>query len=127
MMIKDSTKRKIDKAVAKTLKEAGMKEHPLLIENLLSHLELDREFYDLEDPSLLRRFWHKVKVRGRILSKIKKISNWPHYGCPIQAESESLLVKPYQNQKRNGHPFTIRRIASLNGTGLSFLEILHKH
>ncbi len=58
MMIKDSTKRKIDKAVAKTLKEAGMREPPFLIEDLLSHLELDREFYDLEDPGLLRQFWH---------------------------------------------------------------------
>jgi hypothetical protein len=50
MMIKDSTKRKIDQAVAKTLKEAGMREPPFLIEDLLGHLELDREFYDLEDP-----------------------------------------------------------------------------
>ena len=49
MMIKDSTKRKIDKAVAKTLKEAGMRKPPFLIEDLLDHLELDREFYDLED------------------------------------------------------------------------------
>ncbi len=71
-MIKDSTKHKIDKAVAKTLKEAGMKEPPFLIENLLEHLELDREFYDLEDPSLLRQLWHKVKVKGKFLSKIKK-------------------------------------------------------
>ncbi|TET26630.1 MAG: hypothetical protein E3J73_04100 [Candidatus Bathyarchaeum sp.] len=72
MMIKDSTKRKIDKAVAKTLKEAGMREPPFLIEDLLDHLELDREFYDLEDPGLLRLFQHKVKVKGKILSKIKK-------------------------------------------------------
>ncbi len=72
MMIKDSTKHKIDKAVAKTLKEAGMREPPFLIEDLLGYLELDREFYDLEDPGLLRRFQHKVKVKGKILSKIKK-------------------------------------------------------
>ncbi len=37
-MIKDLTKRKIDKAVAKTLKEAGMREPPFLIEDLLEHL-----------------------------------------------------------------------------------------
>ena len=71
-MIKDSTKRKIDKAVAKTLKEAGMREPPFLIEDLLDYLELDREFYDLEDPGLLRRFQHKVRVKGKILSKIKE-------------------------------------------------------
>ena len=37
-MIKYLTKRKIDKAVAKTLKEAGMREPPFLIEDLLEHL-----------------------------------------------------------------------------------------
>jgi len=46
MMIKDSTKREIDKVVAKTLKEAGMRVPPFLIEDLLDYLELDREFYD---------------------------------------------------------------------------------
>jgi len=121
MMIKDSTKRKIDKAVAKTLKGAGMREPPFLIEDLLDYLELDREFYDLEDPGLLRRFQHKVKVKGKILSKIKKLSNWLHYGYLIPVGNESLLTKPYLNQKRNGHPFTIRLIVFLNGIGLSFL------
>ena len=58
-MVKTSTKRQIDKAVGKTLKEAGMMEPPFLVEDLLDHLELVREFYDLEDPGLLKRFWHK--------------------------------------------------------------------
>ncbi len=71
-MIKISTKNKIDHVVEKTLKEAGMREPPFQLENLLDHLELDREFYDLEDPILLRQLWHKVKIQGKVLAKIKK-------------------------------------------------------
>ena len=70
-MIDDSTKREIDKVVSRTLKEASMREPPFQINDLLEFLEVDRHFYDLEDPGLLRRIWHKVRVKGRILSKIK--------------------------------------------------------
>ena len=70
-MIDNSTKREIDTVVTRTLKEAGMREPPFHIGDLLEYLEVDRSFYDLEDPGLLRRFWHKVRVRGRVLSKIK--------------------------------------------------------
>lgn len=64
------TRRGIEKATWKTLKEAGINEPPVRIEVILEHLELDRDFYDLDDPTLLRRFWHKVKVKGHQLSKI---------------------------------------------------------
>ena len=40
--------------------------------DILEHLEVYREFYDLEDPSLLQRFWHKVQVKGKKLAKIAK-------------------------------------------------------
>ena len=66
------TRREIDKVASRTLKEAGMREPPFLIDNLLDHLEIDREFFDLEDPGLIRRFVHKVKVKGKILSKIRE-------------------------------------------------------
>ncbi|MBW2108211.1 MAG: hypothetical protein JRI36_06030 [Deltaproteobacteria bacterium] len=71
-MIDDQTRKEIDKAVVKTLKEAGLREPPFLIHDLLEFLKIDRDFYNLEDPGLLRRFWHHVKVKGRILSKIKE-------------------------------------------------------
>ncbi len=60
-----STRKEIDKVVSKTLREADMREPPFEIIDLLEHLEVYREFYDLEDPSLLKRFWHKVQVKGR--------------------------------------------------------------
>ena len=73
--ITQSTKRAIDKSVAKVLREAGIYEPPAKIERVLEHLELYREFYDLEDPSLLAKVKHKMQVEGRkvvrILRKIK--------------------------------------------------------
>ncbi len=47
------TIREIDKVAIRTLKEAGMREPPFLVDDLLDHLEIDREFYDLEDPGLI--------------------------------------------------------------------------
>lgn len=66
------TCKEIDKAINTTLKYAGLSEPPFLIEDILEYLDVDREFYDLEDVTLLRRFWHKVKVRGQKLIKIVK-------------------------------------------------------
>ena len=68
----EHTRREIDKVTSRILKDAGMREPPFLIEDLLEHLEIDIEFYDLEDPGLIRRFIHKVKVKGKILSRIKE-------------------------------------------------------
>ncbi len=61
-MLDDSTKQEIDIAVMKVLREAGMKEPPFQITELLEHLEVHREYYDLEDSGLLQRFRHKVRV-----------------------------------------------------------------
>jgi len=114
MMIKDSTKRKIDKAVAKTLKEAGMREPPFLIEDLLDHLELDREFYDLEDPGLLRLFQHKVKVKGKILSKIKKTIKLAALWLPDTGRKRILVDKTLPEAKK--------KWASFHDTTHSILE-----
>ena len=114
MMIKDSTKRKIDKAVAKTLKEAGMREPPFLIEDLLDYLELDREFYDLEDPGLLRRFQHKVKVKGKILSKIKKTIKLAALWLPDTGRERILVDETLPEPKK--------KWASFHDTTHSILE-----
>lgn len=69
------TENEIETITQKILKDAGIVEPPVPIEDLLDFLSLDRDFYDLEDPSLLRKFWHKVKVQGhqliRVINKIK--------------------------------------------------------
>lgn len=73
-MIDNITCREIDKVVAKTLKDAGLTQPPIRIEDFLDYLEVNRDFYDLEDPNLLKRFWHKVKVeKKRLIKVVRKI------------------------------------------------------
>lgn len=70
----DQTRREINKAVTLMLRDAGLKEPPFEIEDVLQHLEVHRRFYDLTDPTVLERFWHKVKVKKeRLVKVIKKI------------------------------------------------------
>lgn len=56
-MTDEATCRQIDKVVDRALEDAGLKEPPFMIEDLLEYLEVNRDFYDLEDVRLLRRFW----------------------------------------------------------------------
>jgi hypothetical protein len=63
----DLTRREIDKVTERTLREAGLTFPPIRIEFLLEHLRVHRDFYDLQDPSLLQRFWHKVRVEKQKL------------------------------------------------------------
>ncbi|HEA67426.1 MAG TPA: hypothetical protein ENI07_11470 [Desulfobacterales bacterium] len=113
-MLKASTKRQIDKAVGKTLKEAGMREPPFLVEDLLDHLELGREFYDLEDPGLLRRFWHKVEVRGKTLQKIIKTIKLAALWLPDTGRERILIDETLPAPKKNW--------ASFHDTAHSILE-----
>ena len=79
-MINRSTAAEIDRTTSKILKEAGMKQPPFLVEDLLAHLELYRGFYDLTNPSLIQRAWHKIQVRGQkiasIVGKIRLCALW---------------------------------------------------
>src|SRR6266446_7021994 len=61
------TSRDIDKAVARLLREAGIREPPVHIADVLEHVRVHRQFYNLEDPTLLQRFWHRVKVESKVL------------------------------------------------------------
>ena len=91
-MVDSATRHEIDKVVKKTLKESGMKNPPFLIQDLLEHLEIDREFYDLEDPGLMRRFIHKVKVKGQILSKITKKIKLAAMWLPNTGRKDKIYV-----------------------------------
>ncbi len=66
----DATRREIDKASWKALREAGIFQPPVRIETLLAHLRLYREFYDLEDPGFLDRAKHRIRIHGRRLVDI---------------------------------------------------------
>ncbi|MCY2926288.1 MAG: hypothetical protein NT031_12760, partial [Planctomycetota bacterium] len=68
----ETTRRQLDKVVACTLRDAGISQPPVNVQDILDFQKLHRDFFDLEDPSVLRRFWHRVKVEGHLLVKIVK-------------------------------------------------------
>jgi hypothetical protein len=82
----EPTRREIDKVVNKILRDADLTKPPIRIEALLHHLDVFRSFYDLEDPNLLQRFRHRVKVGGQklinVINKIKLEALW----LPDQAQ-----------------------------------------
>ena len=62
-MLDELTRREIDKVTERILREVALPSPPIRVEVLLEHLRVHRDFYDLQDPSLLQHFWHKVKVQ----------------------------------------------------------------
>lgn len=74
-MIKKKTRKEIDKIVARTIRDSGLTKPPIQIEDLLEFLNLHRDFYNLEDPSLIDRVRHRIIIGGQKVAKIaKKIS-----------------------------------------------------
>ena len=77
----DQTKLKIEKENEKILNEIDLKEPPLLVEDVLQHLELYRGYYNLEDPKLLQHFWHEVEIKKNkffklVREKAKLVAMW---------------------------------------------------
>jgi hypothetical protein len=68
------TEREIAKAVKNLLREMGVKDPPLRPEAVIEHLRLHREFYSLEDPGLVQRVMHAMRVSGhKALEAIRRI------------------------------------------------------
>ena len=64
----------IERRVERLLKEMSVKEPPLNVSDVMDHLSVDHSYYDLEDPGLIRDFWHKLKVgANKVNSIIKKV------------------------------------------------------
>ncbi len=61
----DLTCREIDKAVWRTLKDAGLTRPPIRIESLLEHLNLHRGYYDLQNPGFCDKAKYKLLVAAR--------------------------------------------------------------
>lgn len=71
----NSTRREIDRVAWQTLRAAGITEPPVSVKALLEHLELSREFLDLQNPTFRDKMKHRIRVYGRKLNQIlKKIS-----------------------------------------------------
>lgn len=69
-MIDETTRLEMDKVVRHTLKKARIAGPPVKIEPLLEYLGLHRGFYDLQNPDLLDRAKHKIRVGGTVLAEI---------------------------------------------------------
>jgi len=61
------TRLEIGKVVEQTLRDAGVKGPPVKISQILQHLSLHRDFYDLTNPNFLDKAKHRIKVGGRKL------------------------------------------------------------
>ncbi|MBD3291243.1 hypothetical protein GF337_20750 [candidate division KSB1 bacterium] len=95
----EQTKIEIERENKIILKELGIRKPPIHVDNVLEHLKLDRHFYNLEDPTLLERFWHKVKIQKCNLfkllqKKVKLVAMWFPSECKIYVDS--CLPKPKQ-------------------------------
>src|SRR5260370_38735516 len=67
----DRTRRgEIQRIAATTLRDAGLTEPPLLVERLLEHVQLHRDYYDLSNPGFLDRAKHKLRIHGRRLVEV---------------------------------------------------------
>jgi len=77
----ESTRREVDKIVETILKDAGLGDPPIQIGEILEHLKLNRQFYSLDDPNLLRRFAHRLQIGKRkivniVREKIRLAAVW---------------------------------------------------
>jgi hypothetical protein len=68
------TAREIEAIAWRTLRDAGIVEPPVDVEELLAHLKLHRHYYDLADPGFLDRAKHRLLVNGEwLVNLIRKI------------------------------------------------------
>ena len=66
------TRNEIKKVTRSLLRDAGITAPPVRIPGIIEHLQLYREFYDLQNPSFLDRSKHKIVVGARKLVEIVK-------------------------------------------------------
>lgn len=74
----EGTKREIEKTTLRALRDAGITEPPVQIDLVLENLRLDRQFFDIQNPTFLDKAKHRVRVHGqhlsRLLRKIKLVA-----------------------------------------------------
>ena len=64
------TRTDIERLVKRILQDSGFREPPVDIYGVLETLNLDREFYDLEDPGLTHTLRHQIIIGAQRLSEI---------------------------------------------------------
>ena len=86
----EKTRFDIDKLVSKAIQKIGFKEPPITLDPFLHELEVNRNFVEMEDPSLIRRFLNKLMIGGEIFTKILKTVKLEGVWFP---EEQKILIK----------------------------------
>jgi hypothetical protein len=83
------TARDIDSRVEQILKEMGISTPPLKIEDVIEHLRIHHSYYSLEDPSLLKEIFHRIRIGAQKATDIVKKVNLKGLWLP---DSNQILV-----------------------------------
>jgi len=69
------TRKEIEVVAWRLLRDAGISAPPVSVPAVVAHLDLYRDFYDLQDPSFLDRVKHRALIHGRrLVDIIHKVS-----------------------------------------------------
>lgn len=79
--VDEPTRREIEKIVERILRDSGLRNPPVQIVDVIEFLKLHRDFYSLDDPKLLQRFAHRIRIgKDRIVNvardKIRLAALW---------------------------------------------------
>lgn len=62
----------IDKRIAHVLKDMGICQPPIRVEDVIRHLKVHHSYYSLEDPDLLQEVFHRLRIGGSKLKGLTK-------------------------------------------------------
>jgi Zn-dependent peptidase ImmA (M78 family) len=91
------TARDIDSRVEQILKEMGISTPPLKIEDVIEHLRIHHSYYSLEDPSLLKEIFHRIRIGAQKATDIVKKVNLKGLWLP---DSNQILVDLSVKEKK---------------------------
>lgn len=79
--VDEPTREEIEKIVEHILRDSGLRKPPIQIVDVIEFLKLHRDFYSLDDPKLLQRFAHRIRIgKDRIVNvardKIRLAALW---------------------------------------------------
>ncbi|GEM_PF-1675852 len=93
-----NAEREIDKIASRILKEAGLLTPPVKVEQILSHLNLHCDYYDLSDPNLIDEIKHALNVQ---VSKLKGILRKINFlAATVPGEGRIFIDKSIQGSSR---------------------------
>lgn len=98
LIVDPKTAEDIDRRNRRLLREMGISEPPLHVEDVLEHLKVHHSYYDLADPNLLQEIWHRLRIGGqKVRNLVKKIDL---KGLWLPDSDKILVDEAVPNSKR---------------------------